>query len=202
MFEMDLPRTELLVNSIIAITAVVGVLFSLGTVAWQVRKQHRLESKRVEEEYARELLRVIDRPLDLALSNLSEVDYLRAADPQVLGSAEALHRARPNLMADIRNAYQQFTNVASTIVTILPASRTRRGIKKENDLTYQALNRDLTILIDRYGDLVAKYGSTDKLIHLGLDDYGKDPLIKDIVNKTLPAVRYYASVLLAELYEP
>ena len=60
MLAIDIPRTELLVNSIIAATAVLGMLISLGTVAWQLRHQNQLESKRVEQDQLHQLLAALD----------------------------------------------------------------------------------------------------------------------------------------------
>ena len=197
--EVDIQRTELLINSVIAAVAVIALVISIGTVAWQLRHQYRLESKKVEHEYVRDLLAAIDKPLDVALANVVEVDYLRGTDRAAVQSAEALHRARPTLMAEMRDAYQRFANVASTIMTILPACRRRRGIASDTDDSYNRLNDSLVKLVNAHGEVASKYGNTAQLVHVTMADFESDVLITN-TTELVSGVRRYACALLAELY--
>ena len=199
MYAIDYTKTELLINSIIAAAAVVGMVISLGVVAWQLRHQSRIETKNVEQEYLRELLRLLDKPLDLALSNVMEVDYLRAAKSPAMQSAESLHLARPELMLQSRDAYQEFTNSAATIITILPACRRQRGLKANNDAAYDALAAPLAKLVEAYEPLSVRYGNTAELVKVGLNDFLADPR-QAAALKLVAEVRHAASQLMAQLY--
>jgi hypothetical protein len=199
MYAIDYTETELLINSIIAIAAVIGMVISLGVVAWQFRHQSRIETKNVEQQYLRELLRLLDKPLDLALSNVMECDYLRATKSPAMQSAELLHQARPELMLQSRDAYQEFTNSAASIITVLPACRRQRGLKKGSDAAYEALAAPLWKLVEAYEQLSIRYGNTAELVKVGLNDFLADQRQID-AKDLLVQVRHAASQLLAQLY--
>jgi hypothetical protein len=199
MYTIDYTKTELLINSIIAVAAVVGMVISLGVVGWQLRHQNRIETKKVEQEYLREVLRLLDKPLDLALSNVMEVDYLRTAKSPAVQSAELLHDARPELMMQSRDAYQEFTNIAATITTILPACRRERGLKQSNDTAYNALAIPLGQLVEVYEQLSVRYGNTAELVKVGLNDFLADSTQQAAMG-LIVQVRHAASQLMAQLY--
>ncbi len=198
-YELDIERSQLLVNVIIAAAAVIGIVASILAIWRQLRHQAELETKKLEQEYVRELLSVLDKPLDLALSNVMEVDYIRASEPGVLATAESLHRSRPHLMTDWRNAYQTLTNTASTLTTVLPACRRQRGIGKDEDSAYKRLYDPLIKLVEAYDQLGRTYGNTATLIHLNVDHFLADHHQKE-ANDLVIRVRKYGSDLLAELY--
>lgn len=199
MYEIDIERSQLLVNIIIAAAAVIGIVASLIAVWRQLRHQADLETKKLEQEYLRELLSVIDKPLDLALSNVMEVDYIRASEPRLLVTAESLHKSRPHLMTDWRNAYQTFTNTASTLTTVLPACRRQRGIDKYSDTLYKRLYDPLIKLVEAYEQLGKTYGNTATLINLNIDHFLADPHQRE-ANDLIIRVRKFGSDLLADLY--
>ena len=199
MYEIDFPRTELLVNSIIAATAVLGMLISMGTVAWQLRHQNQLESKGVEQDQLKQLLAVLDEPLDACLGNVMDVDFLRATNPPALTSPQALHQAQPTLVTGFRSAFQRFTNIATTLTTVVPQCRRRRGINPAADAPYLTLQNALGDLVTAYDQLGSRYANVAHLINLSMNHWMLDPLQQNALN-LVTAVRHHASVLLASLH--
>ncbi len=199
MSHIDVPRTQLLISSIIATIAVVGNLVSIAMVSWQIRHRNQLETKKVEQDQINHLLAALDKPLDVALANIMDVEFLRGTDPSVLKSAESLFKARPGLVSEFRSAYQAFTNVASSVITVLPACRKRRGAAKAVDSQMKAFEKLLEELVENYNELGLRYANTAQLIVLRMVDWEKDPL-QDQAFSLVAAVRHTSSAFLAELY--
>jgi len=199
MFDLDLPRSELLVNSIIASAAVLGMIISMGTVAWQLRHQNQLESRRVEQDQLNQLLHVLDDPLDACLVNVMDVDFLRATNPPALASPLALFQAQPTLVTNFRSAFQRFTNIATTLITVIPQCRKRRGIRPPNDVDYENLRVAVETLVNLYNQLGSRYANVQHLVNLGMNAWLADPLQQNTLN-SVTAARHHASVLLASLY--
>jgi len=199
MFELDIPRTELLVNSIIAATAVLGMIVSVSIVGRQLRHQNRLESKNIEKKQLHELLSVLDKPLDACAANAMDVDFLRATNPAALASAQALYQAQPALVVTFRVAFQHFTNVATTTTTIVPQCRRLRGINPATDVRYHSLETELTNLVTAYQQLGVKWANVNTLLRLGRAQWMNDPLQQNALS-SVAAVRHYASALVASLY--
>jgi hypothetical protein len=198
-FEIDVPRTQLLVTAIVGGVALLAAIASNISVARQLKHQRRLESKKVEQAHVLEVMRILDKPFDLCLSNVIEVEYLRVLDPQLLATPESFQRARPAIIADTRNAYQDFSNAASTSITLLPACRRARGLDLAHDTTYQTFASNLESLIHACADLCARYGNAKYLIEANLEAFEGDPLVRQN-RELLASVRHAASVLLASLY--
>lgn len=199
MNSIDVPHTQLLISSIIATIAVVGNLVSIVMVSWQIRHRNQLEIKKVEQDQINHLLATLDKPLDVALANIMDVAFLRATEPSLCSTPESLFKAHPALVTVFRSAYQEFTNVASSVITVLPACRKRRGAAKAVDTQMKELEKLLQELVETYNDLGLRYANADHLVLLGMVDWEKDPL-QDRAFNQVAGVRHMASAFLAELY--
>src|SRR5207253_545300 len=91
-----------------------------------------------------------------------------------------------------RSAFQRFTNIATTLTTVIPQCRRQRGIRPPNDVDYENLRVAVEKLVNLYNQLGSRYANVQHLINLGMNAWLADPLQQNTLN-SVTAARHHAS---------
>ena len=176
MQNIDVTNTTLILNAILAVTAVMTIVLSAIFLWWQLRHQRQFEIRRLQQQYIMQMLEAIARPQRVAEGNVIEAVYVRTSSlGGVLDHWLQLQEARPDLSQRARDVVTDFYIAKDTFAAIIPACSTSVQPSKEFNKAFDAAKAELAALENAYVALMRKFGVPSHLVSTTVDELFDDP---------------------------